>query len=215
MMKSSHGKPVFPIWLIGDSNPKNWEEYLKYPFDPRHPIVHNIWTSVLDVVQRELYKKNGKRLNAEDIYIRNAIKKAASKPKGNEINWSIEIKAKQASLKGLINKYKPTMILTFGAFAYEFVRRVRDMGPERRYGYYWTTAKLSAEFGEAINNFDVRDINIFPLLHRSIAGRYLKISHQRFSNDVKGNYFEYVGVRLAKVISDKPLNEKIFVSKMT
>jgi hypothetical protein len=76
-MKEYSGNPEFPIWLLGDSPPINWADILEVPFDPRHPIRHNIWTSVLDVIQSEIYKTRKCRLNSEDIYIRNAILNAS------------------------------------------------------------------------------------------------------------------------------------------
>ena len=51
MMAAEHNDPRFPIWLIGDSNPKNWENRLSYPLDARHPARHSIWTPVLDAMQ--------------------------------------------------------------------------------------------------------------------------------------------------------------------
>jgi hypothetical protein len=46
-MKPLVGDPDFPIWLLGDSNPKGWQSVLETPLDPRHPARHNIWTPVL------------------------------------------------------------------------------------------------------------------------------------------------------------------------
>jgi hypothetical protein len=51
MMAADVGNKNFPIWLLGDSNPERWQGELKTPFDPRHPVRHNIWTSILDVIQ--------------------------------------------------------------------------------------------------------------------------------------------------------------------
>lgn len=36
-MKPQVGDPDFPIWLLGDSNPKGWQSVLETPLDPRHP----------------------------------------------------------------------------------------------------------------------------------------------------------------------------------
>jgi hypothetical protein len=30
------GNKEFPVWLLGDSNPKNWQDVLITPLDPRH-----------------------------------------------------------------------------------------------------------------------------------------------------------------------------------
>ena len=43
-MKRKTGEEKIPIWLIGDSEPDNWENYLDTPFDPRKtnviPLLH-------------------------------------------------------------------------------------------------------------------------------------------------------------------------------
>lgn len=61
-MKKDIENKAFNIWLLGDSNPKNWDSILETPLDPRHPARHSIWTPVIDVIQdqafRELKKQN-------------------------------------------------------------------------------------------------------------------------------------------------------------
>lgn len=66
-MKDHTGDLSFPIWLLGDSNPKNWQDRLDTPLDPRHPAVHNIWTPIIDIIQREVYMKIGKRIDTKPI----------------------------------------------------------------------------------------------------------------------------------------------------
>src|SRR5206468_1595661 len=56
MMRREVGEQSFPMWLIGDSNPDEWENDLETPFDPRHSARHNIWTAVIDVVQDRLFR---------------------------------------------------------------------------------------------------------------------------------------------------------------
>jgi len=55
MMHRETGEKTFPSWLLGDSNPARWQSRLENPLDAKHPIRHNIWTSVLDVVQETVY----------------------------------------------------------------------------------------------------------------------------------------------------------------
>ena len=79
-MEQETGTPQYPIWLIGDSEPDRWKSELKTPFDPRHPIRHNIWTSIIDIVQDSLYRELGKRIDTKELFIRNAVKDAKDKP---------------------------------------------------------------------------------------------------------------------------------------
>ena len=73
MREYSAGKQNFPIWLIGDSPPQNWEHDLNHPLDERHPTRHSIWTPIENVIQRLLYNWKNTRLLSENIYIINAI----------------------------------------------------------------------------------------------------------------------------------------------
>ena len=85
-MKRDCGDKNFPIWLLGDSEPENWKDVLTSPFDSRHPIRHNIWTSILDKIQDNIFRTNFNRINVERIYIRNAVDDPIKKPKYNQIN---------------------------------------------------------------------------------------------------------------------------------
>ena len=58
MMKKEVGSKSFPIWLLGDSNPEQWQNKLDEPLDSRHPIRHNIWTSVLNVIQDRIFREH-------------------------------------------------------------------------------------------------------------------------------------------------------------
>lgn len=69
-MQPYSGDPKFPVWLIADSEPKNWRKLLLAPLDPRHPVRHNIWTSVLEYMQEVLYKQKRLRFDAAKLYIR-------------------------------------------------------------------------------------------------------------------------------------------------
>lgn len=79
-MKDSVGAPDFPVCLIADSPPKNWEEALDIPLDPRHPARHNIWSSVLCYMQEALYYDDKRRFDTSKLYIRNAIGNRDEKP---------------------------------------------------------------------------------------------------------------------------------------
>lgn len=73
IMKKEVGSRNSDIWLLGDSNPKNWQKVLKTPLDPRHPARHNIWTPVLEVIQDRVFRTCRCRVDTSQIYVRNAV----------------------------------------------------------------------------------------------------------------------------------------------
>lgn len=209
------GKPNFPIWLIADSEPERWHRVLETPLDPRHPARHSIWTSVFDYMQKELYKQKGLRFDDENVYIRNAIKRANDKPKAEEIEWSSNLQTQLDVLSRNIERYSPVIILTFGAFAFEFVRRALGEQKIHRFSY-WGTEQLGKEFRERYKRVDPDRTNVLPLLHVSISrGKFLE-SHSYFIGDAKeetNNYFEYVGMKLANLLLERMLSRPIWLNK--
>lgn len=210
MMTRECGDTKFPIWLLGDSEPKNWQSQLNTPFDARHPIRHNIWTSVLEIIQGEIYRKLRGRIDTKDIYIRNAIGDPAIKPKDNQKEWNANVEYELNSLKSLINKHKPVIVFSFGSFAYEFGRRAIGDTPNRNFGY-WDTYHLGDEFRTRINSFNIDNTNLFPLLHRSIAGGKFLQSHDYFCRSTGANYFDYVGKEVAGIVTKNKDNLKIWM----
>ena len=210
MMVRECGNAGFPIWLLGDSEPKNWRKQLCKPLDVRHPIRHNIWTSILDVVQDEIHRKLRKRLDTKDIYIRNAIDDPAIKPKNNQKIWNADVEYELNNFKLLINKHKPVIIVSFGSFAYEFGRRATGSTDFKEFRY-WSTLELGDEFRERINSFNIDNTNLLPLLHRSIAGRFFLQSHNNFCRNFGANYFNYVGEEIADVIVRNKNNLNIWI----
>jgi hypothetical protein len=193
------GSPDFPIWLLGDSNPKNWAEILSTPFDPRHPVRHNIWTSILDVVQEDVYRQARLRVDTSDLYIRNAIEDPGGKPRGNQADWSGPVLEKLGEFRSLVRRHKPTFIFCFGAFSYEFGRRTLGEKPVFKHNH-WGARRLGADFRLRASAFDPRGTNIFPLLHVTIArGKFIQ-SHNYFCDQEGANYFEYVGAQIADIL---------------
>jgi hypothetical protein len=101
------------------------------------------------------------------------------------------------------------LLLTFGSFSFEFARRViYNAGQDDRFNYgHWSAKDLGKEFKNRLDNFDIKKINIIPLLHRSISGGRFNDYHVWFCNpensiisDKEGepNYFNYVGEAIAK-----------------
>lgn len=204
------GNRNFPIWLLGDSPPEKWKRNLEFPLDSRHPIRHNIWTSVLDVIQQEVYRHNQKRFNSESVYIRNAISDVGHKPEDNVEEWKPKAIEDFNLYKRLIRKYKPRLVITFGALSFEFGRRIMNNKIHLKYKN-WDTTELGNEFKVSIKNYDRQKTNFIPLLHRSIAGGGFLVSHKNFTGLPNANYFEYVGKEISKLIIDIGMNEPIYL----
>jgi hypothetical protein len=200
---TSQGIEKSPVWLIGDSDPEKWADKLKCVFDDRHPTFHNIWTPIIYKIQKELYKEKNKIIPDERFYITNAISDPSKKPKGNARSWdsgtigsekSKYLEKRLKERRTLISNNNPKMIITFGSFAFEFMRRCE--GEKAEAFNHWNTKKLHEQFSDSIENKK----RIIPLLHRSISmGRFL-YCHEIFSDD--GNYFEFVSKSLYKRMVD-------------
>lgn len=212
-MEDYAGDPKFPVWLVADSQPKNWHHLLLTPLDPRHPARHNIWTSVLEYMQGTLYKQKKRRFDTERLYIRNAVTDPDEKPEGVRLNWPQELRDKTNSLGISLSCFNPKVVLTFGAFAFEFARRACSEEPLLPYSHC-TTAQLGNEFKKRIASYDALKPNILPLLHVSISrGRFLE-SHRYFvggEGKEPPNYFEYVGGKLAELFLQRLALEPIWV----
>jgi hypothetical protein len=196
MMEREVGDRNFPLWLIGDSNPAQWQSSLKTPLDPRHPVRHNIWTALLDVIQDKVYRASRLRVDTSAIYIRNAVDDSAKKPTQTSNLWSESANSEISGLESLIRTYKPIMLFCFGAFTFEFVRRATGEQEKRKYNY-WGAKMLGNEFRHRIENFDPNRTNIIPLLHRSISGGRFIESHEYFCGEKGINYFEIAGGKIA------------------
>ena len=88
MMMREVGSRDFDVSLLGDSNPRGWQNALKTPLDPRHPARHSIWTSVLEVIQDRVYRESRQRVDTVSIYIRNAVGDPDDKPDSRRIVWN-------------------------------------------------------------------------------------------------------------------------------
>ncbi len=199
-MKRETGDPNFPIWLLGDSEPRNWSMVLDTPFDPRHPARHNIWTPLLDVMQERFFRKLHARMDTQLLFIRNAIGDPQCKPEGKALTWSMPVEDEVQQCQHLLLKHRPRWVLSFGAFAFEFGRRALTEPAPQPYGY-WGARRLGNEFRRRCQCFDLEEINLMPLLHATIArGRFIQ-SHEQFCGDQSGaNYFEQVGNAIADLI---------------
>ncbi len=210
-MNREIGLPLFPLWLLGNSNPKNWAEVLVTPLDPRHPARHSIWTPVLDIIQDRVYRQARLRVDTRCLFVRNAIGDPVNKPKGNEPEWSKPVQAEIQSYTTLLFKSKPIFVFCFGAFAYEFARRAMGEVPIHTY-HDWGAEQLGLDFCQRIAGFNPERTNIFPLLHASIArGKFIE-SHEYFCGHKKGaNYFDFVGVQIADLMLSHRDHLKIWI----
>ncbi len=198
-MKRESGNRNSSIWLIGDSSPPSWEDYLDEPLDAKHPARHNIWTPIIDRIQRQVFISDQRRVDDSQLYVRNAVHNQKDKPDYGTTEWCPKLLAEADDFGKLLKKHKPPLVFTFGAFAFEFARRSISKGPNRRQSY-WDTKKLGAEFGQRVENFNPQKINIFPLLHVSIArGHFLK-SHKNFTGEDNGNYFYFVAEKIGHLL---------------
>jgi len=196
MIAREVGNRDYPIWLLGDSNPKQWQDRLLTPLDPRHPIRHNIWTSILDVMQDRVFREYRARVDTSQPYIRNAVDNSAGKPKPTDVEWGKVANREVVHLRALIDSHKPRLLLCFGAFAFEFAKHALDQAPHHSYRY-WGAKRLGEEFRQAIDRFGPDATNVIPLLHRSISGGKFVQSHEYFCDKKGTNYFEYVGCSIA------------------
>ena len=197
-MKDFTGDPEFPIWLIGDSPPEKWADKLDTPLDPRHPARHNIWTSVADPMQDRLYRQGKLRLDTSRLYIRNAM-----------LSLDEQIQVSGPRLKELLDKHRPSVVLTFGASAFMIALFASGEVPQK---LYKTTKLLGEQFRSRIEKYDKHKVNIIPLLHVSIARRWFLSAHRNFVGtygSMTPNYFDYVGTKLADFLlaklHDKPI----------
>ncbi len=209
-MEDFTGSPEFPIWLIGDSPPDTWADKLDTPLDPRHPARHNIWTSVADPMQDRLYRQRRLRLDTSQLYVRNAFSQPLSESTSEE-----NIRLSKKVFKGLLDKYKPLIVLTFGVDAF---RAIVLASRDPHYKLFKTTKNatriLGEEFRDRIENYDDHKVNIIPLLHTSLARRYFLSAHRDFVGvygQTPPNYFDYVGTKLADLLLAKLYNKPIWI----
>jgi hypothetical protein len=184
-LKNESGERAFPIWLV---------------FNPKHPIVSQyIWTPVLTEIQDIVYREMHTRINTADIYFRNVVSDSSIVPKTANW-WGAQVETEIEQFREIVLEHKPKIIISFGAFPFEFVRRVYGIMPERG-PKSWGNSNLNDEFRKAIENFDKNNTNIIPLLRRMASSRkYKEARNQRYFED----YICYVGTKIAeKIVENK------------
>lgn len=206
-MQDQAGDPTFPLWLIGDSEPTNWNSQLAIPLDPRHPARHNIWTSVDHYMQDEIFRRTRGRLDTSRIFIRNAVTHRKLKPGAEDVEWP-NLQRHLKDLAADIATHQPEIVLSFGAFGFEFTRRAVGEKPIQPYNH-WGTWHLGEEFRMRLAS-TARPL-LLPLLHVSIARGQFLSGHRNFTSQEDGNYFQYVGKALAEVVLERLFNRDVWL----
>lgn len=102
------------------------------------------------------------------------------------------------------------MLISFGAFPCEFVRRVFDMKPDKG-PKYWRVSTLSDEFKRSFNNFDMNKPNMIPLLRRVVASdKSIETPNCLSRNDID-QYLHHVGTEISEKILQNKDSFKIWM----
>ena len=137
-------------------------------------------------------------MDDSQLYVRNAVHDPKDRPRHNAIEWDFKPLEEANEFGKLLRKYEPPLVFTFGAFAFEFARRTLAREPKSL--SHWNTEKLGEEFRRSVIEFNPLEVNVFPLLHVSIArGHFLK-SHQNFTGENNGNYFDLVAREIGTLL---------------
>lgn len=198
-MNRTDGLPNSAIWLLADSNPVAWQDDLAVPLDRRFPTRHTIWTPIEKVIQRHLFRECKSRLD-DKFYIRNAVEDPCHKVQKERLADEI------ATFRRLLNEHQPLLVLCFGQFAFEFTRRARQEKEEHRFSH-WTVERLAEQFTHRISTVRGDAVNVLPLLHAVVAQQFLHC-HGKFSGG-NGDYFEYVGEKLAEVLIEHRTDQRL------
>ena len=86
-MLQESGNKNSSVWLIGDFSPPRWSDKLDVPLDPRHPARHNIWTPILEGIQRRVFDGDRRRVADSQLYVRNAVHNPQDKPSPTDKEW--------------------------------------------------------------------------------------------------------------------------------
>jgi len=180
------GDKEFPIWLL--VNPK----YTAVRYD--------IWRPVLDEIQDKVYRELHTRIDTTNIYVRCAVNDIRIVP--NTLNWwGREVANEMDLFRKIVLEYKPKMLISFGAFPFEFLRRTCDIKPQKG-PKAWGTSILRDEFDKSMANFDISSTNRIPLLRRVVTTDNQRDNLDFVSRTEQEAYFDYVGTKIAEKIID-------------
>ena len=194
-MKIELGKRTYPIWLL---------------INPKYPDVrYDIWRPVLDEIQDRVFRELQTRIDTSNIYIKSAVDDIGIVP--NTLNWWAKEVAKEIELfRKLVREHRPKMLVTFGAFPFEFARRVNEVKPEKG-PKAWSSMILRNEFDKSMENFDINETNTIPLLRRVLTtDKYIE-THNYMSLTDRETYFQHVGTKIAEKIIKNKSNLDIWI----
>lgn len=194
-MKRELGERTYPIWLL---------------INPKYPSVRNdIWRPILDEIQERVFRELQTRIDTSNIFIRSVVGDCGIVP--NTLNWwGNEVYAEIKLLGEILLEHKPKMMISFGAFPYEFVRRVFEIKPEKG-PKAWSSSILRDEFETSMENFDINQTNRIPLLRRVIATDKFIETRNYLSQTDRETYFQHVGARIAEKIIENKANLDIWI----
>lgn len=194
-MKTELGNRDYPIWLL---------------INPKYPAVrHDIFRPVLDEIQDRVFRQLQTRIDTTNMYIRSAVNDGGIVP--NTLNWWGREVAKEIEFyREIIQEHKPKMLISFGAFPFEFMRRIFEIKPEKG-PKAWSTSILKDEFEKSMENFDINQTNRIPLLRRVIATDKFIETQNFLSRTDRETYFQHVGAKIAEKIIENKDNLDIWI----
>jgi hypothetical protein len=198
-MRHESGIREFPIWLLGGSEEIKLATQSESEYDPGPSPILGMWNPVISRIQNIIFKRIKKRIDELQIHIRNAIKDTDHFP--NPVNkiWTPYLYNLLGEFRNLIEKHKPIILITFGAFPFEFARRA--LNEEETYPWdYWSSKRLGDEFRTRLENFDMKETNAIPLLHEIAQNETFEIKREQFCGSQKANYLDYVAGMVAEKI---------------
>ena len=194
-MKEESGDKSSPIWLV---------------VNPKYPIVRqNIWAPILDAIQDNIYRKLCTRIDTGKIYVMNAVSEIGILPNTLD-RWQAGVTKEIVTLRESVLEHQPKIIITFGIFSYEFVRRVIEIRPEVG-PKYWRNTDIADEFERSIANFDINQTNSIPLLRRVMKNGRFIAEHNYYGLEDGENYFRDVATKIAERIIENKNNLKIWI----
>jgi len=184
------GDKSHPIWLLVNPN------YLT--------LFQVIWAPILDEIQDKIYRSLHTRIETENIYIKSTVSDIGIVPRTSNCRTA-EATQEIIMLKKSVLEHRPKLLITFGAIAYELVKRVFEVKSQEG-SKYWSSTNLSDEFERSIADFNIDQTNRIPIpLPRQIMKISGFIEDRNYSSwEENETYFRNVGTKIAdRIIENK------------
>lgn len=195
LVERDSGDKAYPIWLL---------------INPKYPaVVNDIWRHVLDEMQDKVYREIHSRIDTTNIYIRSVVSDCGVVP--NSLNWwGNEVEAEIKLFRKIIQEYHPKILISFGGFPFEFLRRVFEIKPQKG-PKYWSAPIIRDEFEQSIRKFKINQTNVIPLLRRMVPYDKFMETQNHFNRSDAEHYFYYVGTKLSERIIQNKDSLKIWI----